>query len=329
MSELRFEHVTVGFGTGRQRLRAVDGVNLVVGDDMVVGLVGESGSGKSTLAKAAVGLASVDGGRILLDGTDLSRRHRYGRHAVQMVFQDPYSSLDPRMTVGATIGEGLTGVHGRRERRRRTEELLDLVGLGPEVTSRPPSALSGGQRQRVALARALAPRPSVLIADEITSALDASVQGSVLNLIRDLRAELHMSMLFISHNLAIVRYISDVIAVMYLGRCVEVAPADELVTAPQHPYTRMLLDSAPRMGTRIGVPDDGSLEQDVPDPHDPPIGCRFHPRCPIGPNTNADRTICMEQDPQLVAPGRRHQAACHFAQASPAAAVDDAVGGRA
>ncbi|MEV6414608.1 ATP-binding cassette domain-containing protein [Kribbella sp. NPDC051718] len=258
MSELRFDGVTVRFGTGSRTVTAVDGVDLTVPSGQVVGLVGESGSGKSTLARAAVGLTTPSSGRILLDGVPL--RHRPGqRRPLQMVFQDPYSSLDPRMTIGNTIAEAIPRSRGSAvaegasrsaaDRRREVERLLELVGLDGERADAYPGALSGGQRQRVAIARALAGQPDVIIADEITSALDVSIQGTVLNLVRSLQRELRLSMLFISHNLAVVRYVSDLIAVMYLGRIVEFGPAHEVLGNPQHDYTRELLAAVPRRGT--------------------------------------------------------------------------------
>jgi peptide/nickel transport system ATP-binding protein len=323
MSELRFEQVTVRYGTGAAALDAVAGVDLTVPSGSVVGLVGESGSGKSSLARAAVGLAPLTAGTIRLDGRDVTGRDADRRHPVQMVFQDPYSSLDPRMSIGASIAEAMQGVRGRSARGSEVARLLDLVSLDPGRAGLLPSALSGGQRQRVALARALAARPEVVIADEITSALDVSVQGAVLNLIRRIRRELGLSLLFISHNLAVVRYVSDVIAVMYLGRLVEVGPTEAVLADPQHPYTRSLLESAPRLGSRLmgspllggrpaGAADDSELDVDIADPHDPPTGCRFHPRCPVGPRVLPLRGICVDVDPTVDAAARPHRAACHF-----------------
>ena len=214
MSALEFDAVRVRYG----KLTAVDGVSLTVPSGQVVGLVGESGSGKSTLARAAVGLAPVSGGRVRLGGVDVRKLPR--RRPLQMVFQDPYSSLDPRMAIGESITEAMPRDTSRGARRDEVTRLLELVQLDPERAAMLPGQLSGGQRQRVALARALAGQPRVLIADEITSALDVSVQGAVLNLVRDVQRRLALSMLFISHNLAVVRYVSDVVAVMYLGRIV-------------------------------------------------------------------------------------------------------------
>lgn len=309
MSELRLEHVSVRYGSRRRGLTAVDGVSLVVPDGEVVGLVGESGSGKSTLARAIVGLAPVSGGRILLDGAPVPHRGR--RRPVQMVFQDPYSSLDPRMTVGASIGE----VIPRRAATRSAEiaRLLDLVGLDADYARRYPAQLSGGQRQRVALARAIAARPEVVVADEITSALDVSVQGTVLNLVRGLQRETGLSMLFISHNLAVVRYVATSIAVMYLGRVVEYGPASDVLGDPQHPYTRDLLAAIPETDPlQLPADEPAVVEGEPPDPHHPPSGCHYHPRCPIGPLVRADRDICRTTAPTT---DHRHQAACHFAAA--------------
>ena len=243
MSELKFENVSLHYGT----LKAVDDVSLTVPPGEVVGLVGESGSGKSTLAAAAVGLVAPTAGRVLIDGMDVQRLKPRQRR-LQMVFQDPYSSLDPRMSIGRSIAEAMPKGTDKREEVAR---LLELVNLDPGRASSLPARLSGGQRQRVALARALAGQPKVIIADEITSALDVSVQGAVLNLVRDLQRRLGLSMLFISHNLAVVRYVSDRIAVMKTGKIVEEGPAEQVLTGPRHPYTRELLAAAPQRNTRL------------------------------------------------------------------------------
>jgi peptide/nickel transport system ATP-binding protein len=243
MSELRFDGITVRFGSGRSAMTAVDDVSLTVPDGQIVGLVGESGSGKSTIARAAVGLVPVQEGRILLDGEPIDVRH--GRRPLQMVFQDPYSSLDPRMTVGASVAEILPRGLSRAARRSEVERLLDLVHLDPARAASYPSQLSGGQRQRVAIARALAGHPEVLIADEITSALDVSIQGAILNLVRELQAELGLSMLFISHNLAVVRYVASHTAVMHRGRIVEQGPTADVLAAPREDYTKELLAAIP------------------------------------------------------------------------------------
>jgi len=237
VSDLEFVDVTVHYGS----TTAVDGVHLTVPPGQIVGLVGESGSGKSTLARAAVGLAPFSG-QILLDGRPVPTR---GRHRpLQMVFQDPYSSLDPRMSIGESVAEAMPdGTRG--ERRSEVARLLELVHLDAARADARPSELSGGQRQRVALARALAGRPQVVIADEITSALDVSIQGAVLNLVRELQSELGLSMLFISHNLAVVRYVATHVAVMHDGRIVEEGPTAEVLAEPDHDYTRELLAAIP------------------------------------------------------------------------------------
>ena len=242
MSELRFENVTVRYGVGRAAMTAVDDVSVTVPDGEVLGVVGESGSGKSTLARAAVGLVPLHTGRILVDGEPVPRR---GPRPLQMVFQDPYSSLDPRMTIGASIAEIMPPGMTRRARASEVARLLDLVHIDPDKADAFPARFSGGQRQRVAIARALAGKPRVLIADEITSALDVLIQGTILNLIRELQAELGLSMLFISHNLAVVRYVASRVAVMRGGRIVEEGPTADVLADPQHDYTRELLAAIP------------------------------------------------------------------------------------
>ncbi|SEM29867.1 ABC transporter ATP-binding protein [Streptacidiphilus jiangxiensis] len=238
MSSLELRGITVRYG----RFTAVENVDLLVPEGTVTGLVGGSGSGKSTLGKAVVGLAPITAGQVLVDGGDLGRRR--GRGPVQLVFQNPYASLDPRMTVGAAVAEALPRT-GRAARSTEVARYLELVGIDPSRAVLTPDALSGGQRQRVALARALAARPGVLIADEITSALDVSVQGAVLNLLRELQRELGFAMLFISHNLAVVRYLSDQVAVMDEGRLVECGPTDRVLRQPEHATTRTLLACVP------------------------------------------------------------------------------------
>lgn len=311
MTTLEFVDVTVRYGRGPTAMTAVEQVSLAVPRGSVVGLVGESGSGKSTLGRAAVGLAPVSGGQVLLGGRPVPTRGR--RRPVQMIFQDPSGALDPRMSVGASIGEA---IRERTDRRARVAELLEQVHLEPSVASRLPGSLSGGQRQRVAVARALAARPEVIIADEITSALDVSVQGAVLNLVKEVCGDLGLSMLFISHNLSVVRYVSDVIAVMYMGRIVESAPTEQLMSDPQHPYTQMLLGSTLSVGDTLleesSAPEPVRFAEPA-DPHHVPAGCRFHPRCPVGPLV-LDRPACLTDDPVDGADGRRHRAACHFAR---------------
>lgn len=309
MTTLEFRNVTVRYGRGASAMNAVQGVSLAIPAGTVVGLVGESGSGKSTLGRSAVGLAPVTRGEVLLGGQPAPTR---GRHRpVQMIFQDPSGALNPRMSVGASIAEAIPERSGRRA---RVAELLEQVHLEPSVSTRLPSSLSGGQRQRVAVARALATRPSVIIADEITSALDVSVQGAVLNLVKEVTRDVGISMLFISHNLSVVRHVSDLIAVMYMGQIVELAPAEELLADPQHPYTRRLLSSTLSVGDTLRddslVPEQVRLAEPA-DPHHVPAGCSFHPRCPVGPLV-LDRPTCLTVDPVDGATDRPHRAACHF-----------------
>jgi oligopeptide/dipeptide ABC transporter ATP-binding protein len=313
--QLQLESVRVRYGSGRQALTAVDGVDLSVDRGRTLGLVGESGCGKSTIARAIVGLVPIASGRLLLDGVDYtkssSRRSRDFRLRVQMVFQDPYASLNPRMAVGEMLAEAASRVPGTSRAQRRTEtlRLLDLVGLPANSVDRYPHQFSGGQRQRLALARALAVRPDVIINDEITSALDVSAQGAILNLLRDLQRELDLTYIFISHDLSTVRYMSDDVAVMYLGRVVEHTSTDELFAGALHPYARALMRSVPEIGT----PHQASpLAGELPDPRNPPSGCRFRTRCPVGPVFHPDRTVCREQDPHEIAASRQHLAACFF-----------------
>lgn len=312
MSGLVVDHLSVRFGG----LVAVNDVSLTVRPGSVLGLVGESGSGKSTLAAAVVGLLGYSG-RISWNDEVLSTRAGRGtRRRMQLVFQDPRSSLDPRMTVADILGEALPG----RERAVRARRLLDLVALDPAILGRLPGSLSGGQRQRVAIARALAAEPDVLLADEITASLDVSVQAVVLNLLRDIQRELGLTLLFISHNLAVIRYVSDEVAVMYHGRIVERGAATEVIADPQHPYTRALVDAVPQPGKRL--PTDAGAEQVLLEAAEAVAtggGCPFRARCPVGPRALPGREICELHDPFLEAPKRRAMAACHFAEMVPAA----------
>jgi peptide/nickel transport system ATP-binding protein len=297
---------------------AVDGVSLAVPKRGTLGLVGESGCGKSTLARALVGLAPLKTGTVALDGEGVSSRalrSRAYRSHVQMVFQDPSTSLNPRMRIIDQLSEALTlarsGRRGRVERAKRAEELLDLVGMSRSALDRYPHQFSGGQRQRIAIARALAVEPAVILADEITSSLDVSVQATILNLMRDLQRELHLSYLFISHDLSTVRYMSDQVAVMYLGRIVEAAPVDDFFAEPRHPYTGALIRSIPQLSVANRQT---PLVGEIPDPRDPPRGCRFHTRCPVGPLADDSRSLCVERDPSDDAARRPHRVACHFAR---------------
>ncbi|HET9894427.1 MAG TPA: ABC transporter ATP-binding protein [Streptosporangiaceae bacterium] len=320
MTTLTIDHLRVRYRTGRRLLTAVDDVSLRIPAGHSIGLVGESGSGKSTLARAIVGLAPVAAGRILLGSDDVTsrrnrRRRQFGRH-VQLVFQSPDTSLNPRMRVAETIGEALAAYRqlSHAERAREISRLLDIVALEDRVRDALPRELSGGQRQRVAIARALAVKPEILIADEVTSALDVSVQGAVLNLLSDLRRELGISLLFITHNLSIVRYVCDEVAMMYLGRLVESGASDDVLAHPEHPYTTALVSAALTVRAQAGRGIAAPALGEPPDPGSPPGGCRFHPRCPVGPIANPDRTHCLTADPWPGADQRRHRAACHFAR---------------
>jgi peptide/nickel transport system ATP-binding protein len=320
---LEIEGLRVSYPTSRGQLNAVDGVDLTVPQNATVGLVGESGSGKSTLAKAVVGLAPITGGTLRLDGQDLRQFNRRDRRAlgrrIQLIFQDPYSSLNPRMTVGESIAEPLRRHSGlsRLGRRAEAKRLLELVGLSASDREGFPHQFSGGQRQRIAVARALAVKPELIVADEITSALDVSVQAAILTLLKELQGETGISFLFISHNLAVVRYLAQSIAVMHLGKIVENGNAQELFAAPRHPYTTALIASVPRLNHRRSC--ERELSGDLPDPHNPPSGCRFRTRCPVGPLANPERTVCIDRDPHLGAEARLHLTACHFADEAPAA----------
>ncbi len=311
---LRLDDVTVRFRAGRGWFDAVRGVDLEVPPGGTLGLVGESGSGKSTVAKAAAGFVPVTAGRVFLGDMELSaqrgRALRSARRRLQVVFQDPYASLNPRRSVGEIITQAAsTTGRTRVESERRTHELLDRTGLGARAFHRYPHEFSGGQRQRIAIARALAADPEVIIADEPTSALDVSVQAAVLELLRELQEETGVSMLFISHNLAVVRAVAQRVAVMYLGRIVEIGPSDQVFSSPEHPYTRTLLDAVPEIGGRPGRTR-LALGDDIPDPRFRPSGCSFHTRCPVGVRCDPERTVCSDEEPTLTLGD--HMVACHF-----------------
>ena len=300
---------------GGGRVHAVDGVDFTVGTGEVVGLVGESGSGKSTVGKCIVRLLEPTDGEIRLHGHDVShlpeRRLRPLRRQVHMVFQDPYSSLNPRMQIRDVVAEPIRmhGIARGWQARHMVGDMLERVGLPGEMHSRYPHELSGGQRQRVGLARSLVLGPSLLIADEPVSALDVSVQASIINLLLDLQRDLGFSCLFIAHDLATVEFLCNRVAVMYLGRLVEQATREELFKNPRHPYTQSLLSAVPlpdptlqRQRRRV------VLAGDIPSPVNPPSGCRFHTRCPV-----AELPLCQDSDPQLVDHRRDgHRSACHL-----------------
>jgi peptide/nickel transport system ATP-binding protein len=318
--KLELQNVTVRYGTRRHGLTAVDGVDLTIGQGETLGLVGESGCGKSTVARAIVALVPISGGKLLVDGQDYtssrSRETPAFRRRVQMIFQDPYSSLNPRMSIGEMLDEALALAGGSRRAGRQGEalELLDMVGMPASSLGAYPHQFSGGQRQRLAIARALAVKPELILHDEVTSALDVSVQGSILNLLHDLQRQLNLSYLFISHDLSTVRYMSDRMAVMYLGRVVETTETPALFRRACHPYTSALIGSIPQVGRpRTGAP----LSGEIPDPRYPPRGCRFHTRCPVGPLVDPTRVVCVESDPQTFAADKCHRAACHFAAPVP------------
>ena len=298
-------------------IKAVDGISFDLYRGETLGLVGESGCGKSTTGRAILQLYRPTAGEVVFEGKDLTQVKgedlRKMRRRMQMIFQDPYASLNPRMTVGSIIGEPLE-VHNiggsKKERQERVQELLKIVNLNPYFINRYPHEFSGGQRQRIGIARALATSPAFIVADEPISALDVSIQAQVVNLMGDLKAKLGLTYLFIAHDLSMVRYISDRVVVMYLGKIVETAAANDLFNTPLHPYTLALLSAVPvpsprqeRLRRRI------ILQGDVPSPANPPAGCRFHPRCAFATD------LCRQTEPPLrELGGGGHQVACHYAE---------------
>ncbi len=300
------------FGRGKGRIRAVDGVDLAVMERETFALVGESGCGKTTLGRLLLHLEEPTAGEILFDGKNLPeldrRRMRSLRRDMQIVFQDPYASLDPRMRVGDIVGEPiLTHLKTltRMERKERVRELLDIVGMDGDAAMKYPHQFSGGQRQRIGIARALALQPRFIVCDEAVSALDVSIQAQILNLLQDLQERFSLTLLFITHDLSVVRHLADRIGVMFLGRCVETGSTREIFESSLHPYTKLLLSAVP-------IPDPHKRDRtktpitgDIPGPTDIPTGCRFHPRCPYAKN------LCRAEDPPLRTIGER-TVACHF-----------------
>ena len=299
---------------GGRKLHAVDGINRQIPEGKTLGVVGESGCGKSTLGRVVMGLLPATSGQIHLDGMDIvgcsKKDFKEVRRKVQMIFQDPYSSLDPRMSIYELIAEPLlvNKVYSNKAQvLKRVEELMETVGLAERYINSYPHELDGGRRQRIGVARALALNPKFIVCDEPVSALDVSIQAQILNLLMDMQRDLGLTYMFITHNLAVVKHISDIIMVMYLGQCVEIAPSDELFANPRHPYTQALLDAI--LKPVLGADKDRKLIRgEVTSPIDPPAGCRFAKRCEYC------RPECMERDLELKDLGNGHKVACILAE---------------
>lgn len=307
----KYYSITSGIFREKKFVRAVDGVSFQIGKGKTLGLVGESGCGKTTVGKLILGLIQPDEGEVFFLGNPIFKSSKENlrklRREMQIVFQDPYASLNPRMTVSYTVSRplGLHNVGDEKDRRRKVLSLLEKVGLSREHLDRYPHEFSGGQRQRIAVARALALNPKLIVLDEPTSALDVSVQSQILNLLLDLQKEFKLTYLFISHNLNVVRHVSDRIAVMYLGKIIEISNAEILFNSQLHPYTQALVSAIPmpdpkRQIRRIILPGE------VPSAINPPKGCRFHPRCSHGEKK------CMKEEPKLIEADNSHLVACHF-----------------
>lgn len=301
-----------------QIVHAVDGVSFSVNRGETLGLVGESGSGKSTIGRTILQLHRPTAGRVEFDGTDLTALRgepmRRMRRRMQMIFQDPYASLDPRMRIESIVGEPIDAyaIARGRAKRERVRHLLQTVGLSDSFATRFPHELSGGQRQRVGIARALAAEPEFIVADEPVSALDVSIQAQIVNLLEELQDEMGLTYLLIAHDLAVVRHTADRIAVMYLGKIVEVAPCDELYDQPLHPYTQSLLSAVPIPDPELETRRSRIiLKGDLPSPVSPPPGCRFHTRCPLREKLG-NPEICSVEEPPIVEHSAQHWAACHF-----------------
>jgi oligopeptide transport system ATP-binding protein len=313
---LEVRNLVKHFPTRRGVVSAVEDVSFEIEPGQTLGLVGESGSGKTTVATTALRLQEPTSGSVLFEGDDVfaarGERLRAFRRAAQYVFQDPYSSLDPRMNLRQLVSEPLVvqRIGDRASRAERADELLEFVGISPRFAGRYPHQLSGGQRQRIVIARALALKPRLLVCDEPVSALDVSIRAQILNLLRRLQRELSLTYLVIAHDFSVVRYVSDVVAVMYLGKLVEVGGRDEVLRDPRHPYTQALLSSVRRADPHYR-PERIVLRGEVPSALDPPTGCRFHPRCPLA------QPMCVAEEPPLRPVAGARRAACHFADDSP------------